>query len=339
MLSIEDAIDNFLHVKEDLLPLGFREWRKFGAPKGSPGQTSHHPGVKEHELYGWLLTMHFLAVLELVAFLVSKGDDVLNELAKKHLPNEQHLLPAPIHGANIAPSELHSLFYGQSTNKQSSWKMNPVHCRTTYDPILKNNLNDILVSGVTTGQDLNIMLPRGPQLYNKGWVLDLGQGEKTAKRKLDRYGGLGYVDSKKAYYGIKSSGPLEMFLPCIGRDDILHKMQLPSREVLAHNCFQNVLICEVNDKHTTGKECNLNNDLSFVVGDAKSRNIQSVNATGAFYWGRNICIRIGIPEEAKLSSRNGSVGLYLTISVESTSVMIRTGPCSISHVVWEQSNK
>ena len=350
VLSTEDKIDSFLHLKGDLLPEGFREWRKFGAPKGAPGQTSHHPGVKEHEMYGWLLTMHFLAVLELVAFFVSKGngnEDFSITVLEEGSLVEKRYLPAPIHGKSIAPAELFSIFYGQDAtsppvNKLMSWEMTPVHCRTTYDPILKNNLQDIVVSD-TSGHDLGIMLPRGAQLYNKGWVLDLGQGEKLAKKKLERYGGLRYIDSKKAYYGIYTSGPLEMFLPCIGRGDISQRMQVSSEEILARECFQNIVVCEVNEKHPTGRECDLNKDLSFKMGGVKSRGAKPVNATGAFYWGRNICLRVEIPPESVLYKDTSNtkdefeVGISLTISVASKSVNLRSGPCSISHVVWEQS--
>lgn len=332
-----------------MVPAGFREWRRFGAPKGAPGQTSHHPGVKEHELYGWLLAMHFLSVLELVAFFVLKEENkniILDTVANEGSLIERHFLPAPIHGKDIAQAEVFSLFYGLAASesafpsKNMAWEMNPIHCRTTFDPVLKNNLHDIVVSG-TTGEDLDIMLPRGAQLYNKGWVLDLGEGEKTAKKKLERYDGLGYIDSKKAFYGIHASGPLDLFLPCIARDDILQRMQVSTKEVIARECFRSVVVCEVNEKHPTGRECDLNEDLEFQVGGFKS-SIKPVNSTGAFYWGRNICIRVGIPPASVLSQQrkkimhDSAIGLSLTIFVKSKSVILRSGPCSISHIVWEQ---
>lgn len=330
VLSIEDTINTFLNVKVDYMPAGFRDWRKFGAPSGSSGQSSHHPGVKEHELYGWLLTMHFVAVLELVAYFISHESETRDLLI-----DDQKLLPQLIHGRNISPSDVFSLFYGQPVSDQSSsWKMNQIYCRTSFDPILKNDLRDIIVSGVTA-EEVDIMLPKGAKMYNKGWVLDLGDDEKKAKKKLERYGHLGYIDSKKAFYGIKASGPLEMFLPCIDRDDI----EIQSSSVFATECFKNIVVCEVNDKHSKGTECNLNNDLSFIVGGLTSQDVKPVNATGASYWGRNICIRVGTPSESLLSKSNGLVGLSLAISVASTSVMIRSGSCSVSHVVWEQSNK
>ena len=336
VMSIEDVIDTYLQTKEDLLPVGFREWRKFGAPIGSPGQTHHHPGVKEHELYGWLLTMHFLAALELVALLVSreKSNGVLMEaeLGKQLL--NRAMLPAPIRGEDTIPSNLRSLFHGRDTKGVSessslTWKMNQVHCWTTYDPILKNDLQDIIVSG-TLGENLDIMPPRGSQLYNQGWVFDLGKNEKAAKKRLERYGGLGYIDSKKAYYGIKASGTIEMFLPCTGRVDT----PTLNEGVPARKCFQNIVVCEVNEKHV-GKECNINTDLSFVVGGFKSEIIEAINATGTSYYGRNICIRVELPSDAPLTKHENKIGVSFSVSV-ARAVTLRSGPCSISHVVWEQ---
>lgn len=346
VLSIEDAMESFNKLKEEVRPLGFQEWRKFGAPKGAPGQASHHPAVKEHRLYGWLLTMHFVTVLEVVAFIMSSEmlDELRNAVTEEYSSTKQFSLPAPIHGENINPVESLSLFYGHATNtrsghKSTSWKMNDVHCWTTYDPTLKHNMRDIIISG-NVGDDLDIMLPRGTSMYNEGWVLDIGEKEKTAKRTLARYGTLGYIDSKKAYYGIRASGPLTLFLPCIGRDDILQRMKDSSEEIFARDCFQSVVVCEVNEKHPSGKACHIDEDLAFEVGGAKNQVVKPINATGAHYWGRNICILVEIPSRALLSEKDNEtreIGLQIAITVESTTVMIQSGPCSVSHVIWEQT--
>lgn len=344
VLSIEDAMQSFLSLSEDILPTGFHEWRKFGAPKESPGQTSHHPGVKEHELIGWLLAMHFLAALELVSFILS-----LEEYDGKQIPTttNRNSLPSPIHGSAVSPN-LHSLFYGHETRTfrddgSASWKLNSVHCRTTYDPILTNKLQDIVVGG-SVGEDLDIMLPKGAQMYNSGWVLDMGESEKKAKRTLERFGGLGFVDSKKAYYGIRASGPLELFVPCDGREDIAQQMLGPQLSLPASTCFRTLVVCEVNEKHVTGQECNLDSDLSFNIGGIPVERVHPINATGTQYWGRNICISIDIPAESTLSKRHRKVdegkldvGLSVGISVTNIGITYRSGPCSISHFVWEQA--
>ena len=67
VLHSDPAVRPFLERREDFRPIGFQEWRKFGSPPGAPGQALHHPAVKEHEMVGWMLAMHFLSALELVA--------------------------------------------------------------------------------------------------------------------------------------------------------------------------------------------------------------------------------------------------------------------------------
>ncbi|KAL7551664.1 hypothetical protein ACHAWF_014848 [Thalassiosira exigua] len=339
VMSIETLIEPFLQIPDEKLPIGLRGLRgpeRFGAPKGAPGQSTHHPGVKEHELYGWLLAMHFIAALELVAFFDSDGQ--LGNLLPSFVESELDWikLPAPLYGGNVALSELSTLFYGydtmSNTRKPLSWQMNQIHCRTSFDPILKNNLHDIIISG-TTGEDVDLLFPKA-RLYTRGWVLDLGQSEKKAKKNLDLFD-LGYIDSKKAYYGIKASGPLELFLPCEGWKNL-------SEHRLAAECFRNVVVCEVNEKHV-GEECDLSTDLSFVVSGVQSQNVKYVNATGSFYWGRPICLRVGIPPNSVLTKKKNKaggfdIGINLLISVAKSSVTLRTGPCSISHVVWEQTS-
>ncbi len=337
VLSIEDAMKEFETLSEDVLPIGLREWRKFGAPKGAPGQAPHHPGVKEHELLGWLLAMHFLASLELVA-----GDLVMDAKVDEEDLHD-FIMPAPLHSKNINPPYLASLFYGTEVSLNNatlmSWEMGPVHCRTTYDPILYGKLQDVVLSG-SIGEDLDVMLPKGAQFYKKGWVLDLGKSEKLAKKKLDRYGGLGYIDSKKAYYGLYGSRSLEVFIPCFGRDDISQSMEkrddLTSR---ARDCFKHLVVCEVNDKHTTGQACRLDRDVSFRVGGVLSDFVTPINATGTLYWGRNICFNVDIPAESFMNELGGEkkeTGILIEISVMTTSVVSNAVPCSLSHIIWQQ---
>jgi len=321
VLSIEDAMEEFATLSEDMLPIGLREWRKFGAPKGAPGQAPHHPGVKEHELLGWLLAMHFLASLELVA-----SDLVMDANVDKDPYNL--VMPPPIYSKNVNPSELLSLFFGTEISSHNatpmSWEMGPVYCRTTYDPILNGKLQDMVRSG-SLGEDLDVMLPRGAKFYKHGWVLDLGKSEKLAKKMLQRYGGLGYIDSKQAYYGIYGSGSLELFIPCLGRDDISQSME--NEDMVKHrarDCFKHLV--------------RLDKDVSFRVGGVLSEITKPINMTGTSYWGRNICFDVDVPSKSILSNlgKSKETGIMIEVSVETASVMVNTGPCSLSHIIWQQ---
>lgn len=313
VMHTEPASDPFLSIEETFRPSGFQEWRKFGAPPDAPGQAAHHPGVKEHELIGWILGMHFLAALEL--FVASQKDESLLQCV------ETQRLPMP---RPLSTNSTNSLLFGVESNS-NGWEMNKVNCMTSYEPIVTGNLSDAIVSG-TTADGVDILMAKGAMYYTKGWVLDLSEGERLAKRQLDRYGGLGFLDSKKAYYGIFASGPLELFLPSRG-----------AVNDLAATTIKSLVLCEVNEKHRSEESCKLEKQLGFVVGGANATHVTSVDAPGTLYLGHKLCLDVGIAQDARLSVHNGLVGLILQISVIDKHIYKKERACSISHIVWEES--
>jgi hypothetical protein len=95
-------------------------------------------------------------------------------------------LPPPVSGKlRNATLEYPSVLFVESRTKEA-WSMNPVHCRTTFNLILTGGLKSIIYSG-TTGEDIDIMLPKSQMFYNKAWTLDLSEGEKSAQRKLNTF--------------------------------------------------------------------------------------------------------------------------------------------------------
>jgi hypothetical protein len=313
VIHTDPAADPFLSIEETFRPSGFQEWRKFGAPPDAPGQAAHHPGVKEHELIGWILGMHFLAALELVVASLEDGS-LLQCVETKRLP-----MPSP-----LSTNSTYSLFFGVESESHG-WEMNKVNCRTSYEPIVSGNLSDVIVSG-TSGDGVDILMAKGAMYYTKGWVLDLSEGERLAKRKLDRYGGLGFLDSKKAYYGIFASGPLKIFLPSRGA---VHD--------LAATTIKSLVLCEVNEKYRSEESCKVEKQLGFVVGGANATHVASVDAPGTLYLGHKLCLDVGIPKDARLSVHNDMVGLMLQISVIDKHIYKKERACSISHIVWEEA--
>ena len=311
VIHTEPAVDPFMLMEESFRPDGFQQWRKFGAPPDAPGQAAHHPGVKEHELIGWSLGMHFLAALEL---LVASLDDssILNCSPRDRLP-----LPKP-----FSKNSSYSLLFG--TQESTTWKMNKVHCRTSYEPIVSGNLSDIVVSG-TSGDGVDLLMPKGAMYYTRGWVLDLSEGERHAKRKLDRYGGLGFIDSKKAYYGIFAAGPISFFLPSLG-----------NAGDLAATAIQTLVVCEVNENDRVEDACNAEKHVGYVVGGSNVTNATPILAAGTLYLGHNLCMNIAIPNDARLSERNSTVGLMLQVFVTDKHIMKKEKACSVSHIVWEE---
>ena len=176
VLHSDPAVRPFLERREDFRPEGFQNWRKFGSPPGAPGQALHHPAVKEHEMLGWMLAMHFLSALELIAANDEEGASSSLQFTCPSPEEEQqrrlttNLLPPPFLANATTMKEWSSLFFGVPKTATASdtkddvnqqWRMNPVHCKTAYDPIVdpSGNLTSVVVSG-SIGEDMNVMLPK-----------------------------------------------------------------------------------------------------------------------------------------------------------------------------------
>lgn len=381
VLHSDLGVRPFLARPEEFRPTGFQKWRKFGSPPGAPGQALHHPAVKEHELIGWILAMHFLAALELIA---AADGEVANHTFQIQCPSTEelreqqftrNLLPPPMSVDITTMQEWSSPFFGVPTSSDriialpdkennQNWKMNPVHCRTTYDPIVDaaGSLTSIVVSG-STGENIDVMLPKGHMFYNQAWVLDLSEGEKDAKRKLDRFGGLGFVDTKKAYRGLFTSGTLRLLLPYYSDTaKIDREEQLPQNGDMARNWFQNVIVCEVNERREPSA-CQIGKDITFKVGGINATKITMSDMPGTLFLGKKICAFVHVPEDAKLTIRetmlldntelpngdlkkkqaqrsldagNITIGLSLELSINNHRIIARERACSVSHVVWEQ---
>jgi len=302
LIHSDPAILPFLSLDEP--PIGFQNWRKFGAPPGAPGQEAHHPAMAEHTLLGWMLAMHFLAALEYY---------VLSEVVESSLPPLS--CPPDITSSNFPSRPV-------STNDTTSSILfdinHRVHCRTSYEPIVSGRLTEIIKSGIVTSdeEESTFSLPKmGLHEYNKGWVLDYSDSERMAKRKLDRYdNGLGFVDSKQALYGIYNSGPLEF--------------QIPSAKV------KSIVVCQVNERQRPLESCRLDNEnnppMEYWI---QGRNMTGTIMTqpGTLYLGHSLCVHFSrIPAVPK------SIMMNLTIRIKDIHIRKKEWACSISHVIWEE---
>lgn len=199
-------------------------------------------------------------------------------------------LPPPFSNLNEVTNNTNivSLLYGQpiqssSSNKSSSsrWKLNNIQCATTFQPILQNPLSNYIIQGTSnyiSENKLRWNQVRGPMLYNNnhkgggGWVYDLSESERKAKRSLEKYkDGLGFIDSKFGYYGIKNSGALGVFLPVQekeGNDTNKYTTVISnSSNTSASEYIKSIVICEVNEKRfSTENVCHLSRDISVNVG-------------------------------------------------------------------------
>lgn len=371
IVHTDPAAAPFLKLKEKDRPEGFKRWREFGGPPGAPGQVRHHPAIKEHEMIGYVIAMHFLTALEVIAadvVNIERGrvtfDKVLLKANKntgrnvsrvfEHRSFLSRALPKPVTAYD--ESEIGRLMVGHGNlqpmasdgtdqldgERNRPWTMNRIECRTSFDPIVLGSLSEIVVSG-TFGDDIDPTLPKGQMFYSRGWVLDYGETEKKAKQALKRYGGLGYIDSKKAYYGIQASGNLTLVLPG-GNHRSFERFEAAKNRTRARDWFRSIVICEVNENR--GKEeCRLAEDLNFYVGEVKVPSVRIVEAEGAAYLGKKICVAFAVPQSASLltshfleeeAAKTSTGGLKVEISVRNPKVSVKSGACSVSHVVWEQ---
>jgi len=173
--------------------------------------------------------------------------------------------------------------------------------------------------------------------------MDVGKMERNTKRKVEKAGGMGYIDMKLALYGVPESGTLSLWLPYEGPPhDHSHDDDLE-----ADHWFDSLVVCEVNEKRGDD-ECKMESDLRFVVGGVESGNVTKITST-ASYLKKDVCVNVEIPKEAKVTRRKDSIkpedtaeghdngeGLAVDITVIGKAVTRSGGACSISHVVWEQ---
>jgi hypothetical protein len=324
VIHTDPAVKPFLALQEEMRPHGFQEWRTFGAPPGAPGPARHHPAVKEHEFIAWIIAMHLLSAMEVLAL------ELLTEHTSRPLDGKSYShkvgLPPPLLPLKgNAISLFHGISGGTNHEGTHNWTMRNIQCRTSFEKIVKGSIEEIVVGG-TSGDGLDLMLPKGHLYYNKGWVMDLGEAEKKAKLKLERYGGLGYQDVKKSYYGIKASGALRLLLP---HGSI--KRELKDTDDALY-WFKSLVVCEVNERRGGG-ECILEQDVQFVVGGIIATNVRYIDEEGVSYLGKKICVTVDIPLNARVTP---SGSLTVDISVLSNKVTLKTGACSVSHVVWEE---
>lgn len=262
-----------------------------------------------------------------------------------------HVLPAN-------DAEVTKLLFGHPTDNDEYF-MKELSCRTSFLPATDHGktLTSVLVSGMAE-RDLDIMIDRTNDHYKKGWVLDVSKVERDTKRKVERCGGLGYIDMKIALYGVPDSGKLRLWLPFEGpsHDHHDHENDNKPSDTTARHWFDDFIICEANEKREA-KACHLDQDMEIVVGGTIVTSINPIKGA-AEYLKRTTCVNVGVPEAAKVTalgdvrttegkalsredkSKFGTYGddaLGLVVDVTAkASVTLTDGACCLSHIVWEQ---
>ena len=135
-----------------------------------------------------------------------------------------------------------------------------------------------------------------------------------------------------------------MFVPYELNDSISKYEQLEEKK--PNEMLKSMVVCQVNERG----DCQIDKDVSFVIGGKKSQS-QLLDANGVSYLGKKYCVSLSIPEGATWSTRQmegkekkgwlrssarEAYGLSLSISVSNELLFWKDGPCSVSHVIWEQ---
>lgn len=356
----KDILDeNIFHSKN--LPTGFKDWDEFGAPKSCPGRGSWHPKKQEHAMIGWIIAMHFINAMERAVEILKHDPNPApdSDIGDKSGPGNKFSEPV---SRKLPPNDekVTDLLFGhRAGSDDNEYIIKKLSCRTSFLPATdhEKTLTSVVVDGMADG-DLDIMIDRTDDRYKKGWVLDVSKIERDTKRKVENCGGLGYIDMKIALYGIPESETLRLWLPFEGQshDHRDHGSRSTThKEITARHWFDDIIICEANEKRGT-KACQLDQDIEIIVGGIPITTIHSVNGA-AEYLKRKTCFNVGIPETSNLvayrdvktlegkslpkttklrfgSIRDDALGIIVDI-VTKPHVTRTNGACCLSHIVWE----
>ena len=343
-----DTVLDFDPAKMENAPVGFQEWDQFGAPNGCPGRTKWHPKKMEHEMIGWMIAMHMADAMELAHNMMQERGWQQTYGKDDSFPIS---FPPPIHSPPGNDESVTQLMYGHQEN--AHYHMKDISCRTSFLPAVNHDLvlPSVVVSGLTR-TELDMMQERSDDLYKSGWVLDVSKMERDTKKKVDRCGGLGYIDMKVALYGIPESGTLRLWLPSNSRGNV--------NDDDARQFFDSLVICEANESRVK-EACQLNEDIHYVVGGENVSSDAIAHIAGAGeYLKRRTCVSVGIPPKAKVTrlgnvepigggtltdedkrrlagpdAKDGAVGLLVDLSAR-PNVSREKGACCVSHIIWEQ---
>jgi hypothetical protein len=315
----------------------------------------------EHEMIAWLISLHFIKAVERALQLQQQGYRV----EAVQLTQELITFPAPL-VSNVPQNDLAviNMLYGHklenstsSSIDEANYVMKQVSCRTDFLPATdgENVLSSIVVSGLAHDvTPANIMTERSDLAYHWGWVYDVSQLERDTKVKVEKCGGLGYVDMKIALYGLPESGTLRFWLPS---EQTVRADKFTDES--ARSWFNTIVVCEANEKRSK-EACQLDTDLEYTVGGVAVTSTSMVTGAGA-YLKRQTCVHVGVPQDAKIThlkdvtNVNGDsltadqraqlgkgksdnfVGIVFDLKAK-VPVTRKNGACCVSHVVWEHHN-
>jgi hypothetical protein len=328
-------------------PDGLQAWKDFGVT--GPAQSRSLLSLQEHEMIAWMISMHLLAALELVAADESMGGNQVLLSASTKKPAVS--LPPPL-------SKDFQVFQGRPWESlvRGEYDPNTLHCYTTFDYTIRNaemesvadidndstttaiapNLDELIVGG-TIGQDFELLLPKTAMWYTQGWVLDLDATTTRSKLLIKHQSSnfLGFPDWKKAYYGVPQSNALSLFVP-VGTDASLEHAQ-------AAYVVDLLVLCESDAVQESTDSCTLRKDVAVTVG-GKLAAIDALDTEIVATFEKQTCIQVLVPPDAILTAHTDTkkaskmFGLPIEIQVTNPKVTWANGPCSVAHVIFQRTD-
>lgn len=203
---------------------------------------------------------------------------------------------------------LHAPILAKASALKDPWSKYVYHtsssrnCRTSFDPA--DNLK--VLEGSST-QEVLVEQPKGMLFYTSGWVLDMENSERKEKIRSQH---LGFKDVLASYHGLPASGTLKFELDATTSDFV---------------------VCGTHQSEPQPKACRLDKDVTMTVNSKPVKSVTQITMEAASYLGDQNCFFVQLDKKTK-----GNV--ILGVEVTNERVTLSKGPCSISHIIWQEDD-
>lgn len=204
--------------------------------------------------------------------------------------------------------ELHSPILATASALKEPWSKylyfpsSSRFCMTSFDPA-----DNLVPSGGAVTQDVHIEHPKGMVFYTSGWVLDMENSERKEKLRSQHHG---FKDAQASFHGIVASGTLTFDF-----------------EVESSS---NMIVCE-SQALLEPEGCRLDEDVEFTINNQPVKSVRRIATDYISYRGKQHCVLVEFE-----SRESGEVQLGMTVT--NNKVTINGGPCSISHIIWQDTD-
>lgn len=177
-------------------------------------------------------------------------------------------------------------------------------CLTSFYPT-----RNLRPSRGSTTEDVHLEHPKGMVFYSSGWVLDLENAERKEKLRSQHHG---FQDMVTSYHGVPASGMLTFDFDVGTSSDLI--------------------LCEAQAQTPAhASACKLDQDVEFLINDQPVRTVRRMTTDAVSYQGKQHCYIVEF-ESAAIGH------VQLGMSVVNNQVTLANGPCSISHIIWQDAD-